>query len=274
MTDQARALRNRANQVTFEPAGQRLENGALVVGSGKGGVGKSLVAVTLASSLAASGKRVLLVDADFNLGTLHVLLGIRPSVQPEALLDPDTSTESVVVPVCRNLWLLPSASGSESMQRLGPHERVQLHRRATQLFPDYDAVVIDCAAGLDSALRVTAMQASRLVLVTTPEPTALTSAYALIKLVHGRLPRLPIDLLVNRIAHEGEAVAAAERIGAACNRFLGREVRYLGAISEDPAMRSALAHPEDLVRPDQGNQAQRELREIIARHFEGSVPVS
>ncbi|HRP08176.1 MAG TPA: AAA family ATPase, partial [Gemmatimonadales bacterium] len=247
MTDQARALRNRAAPMVFEPARQEVTGGALVVGSGKGGVGKSLVAVTMASTLAASGKKVLLVDADFNLGTLHVLLGIRPAVQPENLLDPGTSTASAVVPVCRNLWLLPSASGSEALQRLGPHERVQLHRRATQLFPDYDAVVIDCAAGLDVALRVTAMQASRLVLVTTPEPAALTSAYALIKLVHGRLPRLPIDLLVNRVAHQDEGSAAAERIGEACNRFLGREVRYLGGVPEDPGMRSALSRPEELV---------------------------
>jgi flagellar biosynthesis protein FlhG len=267
VTDQARALRN-TRPLTFEPPTHNIEDGtAIVVGSGKGGVGKSLVAVTIASSLAASGKRVLLVDADFNLGTLHVLLGVRPSIQPEVLLDPDASVESLVVPVCHNLWLMPAASGAESLQRLGPHERVRWHRRVTQLFPDYDAVIVDCSAGLDGALRVTAMQASRLLLVTTPEPAALTSAYALIKLVHGRLPRLPIDILVNRTVHPDEGAAAVSRIHEACQRFLGREVRYLGAIDEDPGMRASLAHPERLVDPAAAGRAQERLREILARHL-------
>lgn len=267
MTDQAKALRN-TRPLTFESPAHNLEDGtALVIGSGKGGVGKSLVAVTIASSLAASGKRVLLVDADFNLGTLHVLLGVRPATQTEQLLDPDASVESLVVPVCHNLWLMPAATGAESLQRLGPHERVRWHRRVTRLFPNYDAVIVDCSAGLDGALRVTAMQASRLLLVTTPEPAALTSAYALIKLVHGRLPRLPIDLLVNRTVHPDEGAAAASRISEACQRFLGRDVRYLGAIDEDAGMRASLAHPERLVDPAAGGRAQQKLRGILAQHM-------
>lgn len=266
MTDQAKALRN-TRPLSFEPPPHVDDGTALVIGSGKGGVGKSLVAVTIASSLAAAGKRVLLVDADFNLGTLHVLLGVRPSTQPEALLDPDASVESVVIPVCENLWLMPAASGVESLQRLGPHERVRWHRRVTRLFPDYDAVIVDCSAGLDGALRVTAMQASRLLLVTTPEPAALTSVYALIKLVHGRLPRLPIDLLVNRTVHPDEGAAAASRIHEACQRFLGRDVRYLGAVDEDPAMRATLAHPARLVDPAASGPAQSQLRTILSNHL-------
>ncbi len=266
MTDQAKALRN-TRPLTFEPPAHVDSGSALVVGSGKGGVGKSLVAVTIASSLAAAGKRVLLVDADFNLGTLHVLLGVRPEVQPETLMDPDASVESLVIPVCHNLWLMPAASGAESLQRLGPHERVRWHRRVTGIFPDYDAVIVDCGAGLDGALRVTAMQASRLLLVTTPEPAALTSVYALIKLVHGRLPRLPIDLLVNRTVHADEGAAAATRIHEACRRFLGRDVRYLGAVEEDAAMRASLAHPARLVDPAASGLAQRQVRDILANHL-------
>lgn len=273
MTDQAKALRA-TRPLSFTPPPHVEAGEALVIGSGKGGVGKSLVAVTIASSLAAAGRRVLLVDADFNLGTLHVLLGVRPNVQPETLLDPDAAVEAAVVPVCRNLWLMPAASGAESLQRLGPHERVRLHRRVTRLFPAYDAVVVDCAAGLDGALRVTAMQASRLLLVTTPEPAALTSVYALIKLVHGRLPRLPIDLLVNRTVHPDEGVAAASRIHEACQRFLGRDVRYLGAIGEDASMRASLAHPEFLVDPAHGGPAQTELRAILAAHHLDRDPAS
>ncbi|HRX19701.1 MAG: P-loop NTPase [Gemmatimonadetes bacterium] len=264
MTDQARALRAaRPAGVAFpEPL---TEASALVIGSGKGGVGKSLVAVTLASSLAAAGRRVLLVDADFNLGTLHVLLGVRPAVQPEDLLEPEVDAESVIIPVAHNLWLMPAPSGAESVQRLGPHDRARFHRRVARLFPAYDAVVVDAAAGLDSALRVAAMQAARMVLVTTPEPTALTSAYALVKLVHGRLPLLPIDLLVNRTVDAAEGTLAATRMQEACSRFLGRTLRYLGAIPEDTTMRAALGSPEGLVDPAVSGPAQAALRAIVER---------
>lgn len=270
MTDQARALRvARPGGATFQPSetGVPADTGAVVIGSGKGGVGKSLVAVTLASALAAAGRRVLLVDADFNLGTLHVLLGVRPEVQPETLIEPGVDAADVVIPVCRNLWLMPATSGSERIQRLSTHDRARLHRQVTRLYPQYDTVVVDAAAGLDSALRVAAMQASRLVLVTTPEPTALTSAYALVKMVHGRLPLLPIDLLVNRAQHQDEGEAAAERMRQACARFLGRPLRYLGAIPEDGQMRAALSHPEQLVDPDHAGPAQVALHAIIRTHL-------
>jgi flagellar biosynthesis protein FlhG len=270
MTDQAKALRlARPTAVDFPAAEPPRDAGAVVVGSGKGGVGKSLVAVTLATSLADAGRRVLLVDADFNLGNLHVLLGVRPTVAPEALMEPTTDPAAVIVPVRENLWLMPAASGSESVQRLTTHDRARLHRRVTGLYPQYDAVVVDAAAGLDSALRVAAMHASRMVLVTTPEPTALTSAYALVKMVHGRLPRLPIDLLLNRIVAEGEAEQAAARVHEACIRFLGRTIRYLGAVPEDPSLRLTLADPARLTEAAAAGAAQAAIHRIVATHLHG-----
>jgi flagellar biosynthesis protein FlhG len=99
-------------------------------------------------------------------------------------------------------------------------------------------------------------------MVTTPEPTALTSAYALIKLVHGRLPRLPIELVVNRTLDETDGRQAAERLEEACQRFLGRRLRYLGAIPEDPGMRQALRDPAQLVSRTGTGPAQAALHAI------------
>lgn len=270
MNDQARALRALRPETTSFPLREGVmpvDSGAMVIGSGKGGVGKSLVAVTLASGLAAAGRRVLLVDADFNLGTLHVLLGVRPQQEPEGLLDATVDATDLVIPVCRNLWLMPATSGSERMQRLSTQERARVHRQVTRLYPHYDAVVVDAAAGLDSALRVAAMQASRLVLVTTPEATALTSAYALVKMVHGRLPLLPIDLLVNRIQHPDEAELAADRMQQACARFLGRPLRFIGSVPEDSDLRSMLRHPERMVTPEEAGPAQAALHTILHTHL-------
>ena len=187
MNDQAKVLRSaRSAPVRFPAGGRLIEGGAVVIGSGKGGVGKSLVSIALATALAEAGQRTLLVDADYNLGNLHVLLGVRPAIEVETLLGSNVDPASLVVPVRDNLWLMPAASGAEAMQRLSAHDRARLHRKVVQLYPAYDAVVVDAAGGLDSALRVVAMQATRLLVVSTPEPTALTSAYALVKMVHGR----------------------------------------------------------------------------------------
>lgn len=273
MTDQARALRSLpADRVRFADREGPTETEAIVIGSGKGGAGKSLTALTLAAAFAQAGKRTLLVDGDQNLGNQHVLLGVRPTVAPESLLESTVAPVDVVVPVMANLWLMPAASGAEAIQRLGGADRARLQRRISTLYPDYDLVVIDAAAGLDSALRCAALRATRLLMVTTPEPTALTSAYALIKMVHGRLPRLPIELVVNRSLDLTDGQLAADRLAEACQRFLGRRLRYLGSVPEDPGLRATLGDPERLVRAGDGGAAQRALREMARRLLETDPP--
>lgn len=269
MTDQAKVLRQlRAEPVTMDdpclPSG---ETEAIVVGSGKGGAGKSLVSLTMAAALADQGHRVLLVDGDQNLGNLHVLLGVRPTVQPSALLDGSVDPAELVIPVAPRLWLMPAASGDEAIQRLGGTDRARLHRRVTTLYPEYDVVVIDAAAGLDSALRCAALRATRLVVITTPEPTALTSAYALVKMVHARLPRLPVDVMVNRTVSAEEGQQAADRLQEAATRFLGRQLRYLGAVPEDPGVRASLAHPAGLVHPASAGPAQARVHDIVRQAY-------
>lgn len=273
MTDQAKALRQaRPVQAPASPPPVLPgDTEAIVVGSGKGGAGKSLVSVTIAAALAHQGHRVLLVDGDQNLGNLHVLLGVRPRVQPELLIDPTVDPAEVVVAVVPGLSLLPAASGDEAIQRLSGTDRVHLHRRVTTLYPCYDVVVVDAAAGLDSALRCVGLHATRLVLVTTPEPTALTSAYALAKMVYTRLPRLPVDLLVNRTLTAAEGQLAADRLQEAATRFLGRQIRYLGAIPEDDAVRASLAHPAGLVDPAAAGPAQAAVHAIARDAFRAAI---
>jgi len=269
MTDQAKALRQvRVEPVLMaDPLTPSPETEAIVIGSGKGGAGKSLVSLTVAAALADQGHRVLLVDGDQNLGSLHVLLGVRPTVQPSALLDGAVDPADLVVPVAPGLWLMPAASGDEAIQRLNGTDRARLHRRVTTLYPEYDVVVIDAAAGLDSALRCAALRATRLVLITTPEPTALTSAYALVKMVHARLPRLPVDLMVNRTLSPEEGQMAADRLQEAAVRFLGRQLRYLGAIPEDTGVRASLADPAGLVDAGGAGPAQARVHAIVREAF-------
>jgi flagellar biosynthesis protein FlhG len=195
----------------------------VLVGSGKGGVGKSLLSILLAAEAASAGRRVLLFDADMNLGTLHVLLGLRPAARVDALLDSELEPADLVCQVTRNLWLLPGTCGAERLHDMPALDRARLELRLTAVF---------------------AISADRLVVVATPEPAALTGAYALMKVAHLRTPEIPIDVLVNRCQNDGEGAVAFDKLAFACDRFLNRAIRHIGTIAEDASLALAARDPE------------------------------
>ena len=242
MRDQAAILR----AMMAERRPERVESSGpptLVVGSGKGGVGKSVVSVLLAQRLAAEGRRVLLVDGAQNMGNLHVLLGIQRTNRLEHLLSDAVQPKDLLMPVSEQLMLLPADSGDEGLYALTAVDRARLHHRLSGLYDEFDAVIIDAGPGLESVVRVATMRATRLLVITVPEPAALTDAYATIKIVHMQVSDLPIDVLVNRVVEPAEGPEAFERLATATERFLHRELRYLGALAEDEAIRLAVRLP-------------------------------
>jgi flagellar biosynthesis protein FlhG len=241
---------------------------AIVVGSGKGGVGKSVTSIAVAAELAAQGRRVLLLDGDQNLGSLHVMLGVTPVLSLEALIDTAVPPDALTTPVADNLWLLPSDSGSETLYGLGATDRARLQRRLSGLFDRYDVTVIDAGAGLESVIRCAAMRATRLLLVTTPDPSALSDAYALVKITSLQVGPMPIDVLVNRTRDEEEGRARFDRLAAAAERFLRRGLRYLGAVPEDAGMRDVLENPARLLASDGSSRALRAIRHLTATRLE------
>jgi flagellar biosynthesis protein FlhG len=224
----------------------RFDNDAhvVLVASGKGGVGKSLLSILLAAEAASEGRRVLLFDADLNLGTLHVLLGLRPAARVDALLDSALEPADLVCRVTRNLWLLPGTCGAERLHDIPAIDRARLELRLSAVFSSYDLVIADAGAGLDGAIRTATISADRLVVIATPEPAALTGAYTLMKLAHLRTPAIPIDVIVNRCQSEREGAAAFDKLALACDRFLDRQIRHIATIAEDAALAQAARDPE------------------------------
>jgi flagellar biosynthesis protein FlhG len=242
MTDQAAMLRAMMAARRPEPAAPSGPP-TLVVGSGKGGVGKSVVAALLAERLAREGRRVLLVDGSQNLGNLHVLFGARRGARLEHLVAETIAPRDLLVPIHDQLWLLPADSGAESVHALAAVDRARLHHRLSGLFDEFETVVVDAGAGIESVVRVATMRATRLLVVTVPEPAALTDAYATIKIVMAQVSDLPVDVLINRVSDDREGPEAFERLATATERFLHREVRYLGALWEDEEIRRAVRTP-------------------------------
>jgi len=209
--------------------------GVLVVGSGKGGVGTSTVSALLALVAAQEGRRVLLVDADEGLGSLHFLFGI-PGAGPGigALRGGGLSPADLVRPVTDSLWLLPGGGGGvESTLASGPGERRALLRRVSDLYPFYDLTVVDGGSHMASVLGACGAGAERLLAVTTPDRIAMAATYALLKVTRDRYPELPLDTVVN----QGDGVSADEvhrMMSLAGKRFLGLNVRFGGSIPADP----------------------------------------
>ena len=246
MKDQAAELRRLTvrRAAPFVPVSRGTS--AVVIGSGKGGVGKSVIAALLAAALARAGHRVLLFDGAQHQGNLHLLLGTPPAAGLDGALSGTVAPADLVTLIGDGLALLPAESGAEAVYGLPPVDRARLHHRLTAIYDDYDTVVVDTGQGIDGVVRCVFERCARLVVVTAPEPAALSDAYALIKITRMEVPALHVDLLVNRTADDAEGRVVFERLETAVRRFLRRELHYLGAIPESAEIRAAVQRPGTL----------------------------
>ena len=216
---------------------------SIVVGSGKGGVGKSVVSVMLAAAAAERRRDVLLLDGEQNLANLHVLLGVGAQGSIESALDGRLTGEALIRPVAEHLSLLPSESGSEGLYALGALERARLHQRLVELCQDFEVVVVDAGAGIEGVVRAATLGADRVVLVTAPEPTALMDAHALIKILSLQASHVPVSVLVNRCADEDEGQDAFARLSEASEQFLNRRLDLAGILFEEERIAAAVREP-------------------------------
>ena len=264
---QARAqARQRARAITI-PA-QRV----VVVTGGKGGVGKSNFSLNFSLALQERGRRVLLVDCDSGLGNLDVLLGICPSRHLGHVLAGECEVHEAVVPGPLGLQLLPAASGIEAIGRATAVEVGRLVRALGPLADRSDLCVLDSGAGLGPQVRALLRAAGEILVVTTPEPTALADAYATVKAIHRDNPKADAALVVNMADHARDANAAAASVMTVCRRFLDWTPRYLGYVPRDPAVGRAVREQRPFMLA-QGSPAARAIRDLAAAFCE-EAPVA
>ena len=200
------------------------------VASGKGGVGKSHLTLSIGFALADLGRRVLLLDGDMGLANLHILCGTWPERYLQDVLDGRCAPEEALLPLGPGIDLLPSASGVANLASL-PRERIgALARSLSGLQAGYDFLLVDTGAGIGETTMNLALASDRMLLVTTPEPTAQADAYAFLKVMRSQRRDLPVHLCVNMAASEDEAVRAGQRLSQVSGRFLGWEPTWGGWI--------------------------------------------
>jgi flagellar biosynthesis protein FlhG len=254
-----REARGRASPAPVLPSGPRV----VVVTGGKGGVGKSSFSLNFTLALGERGRRVLLVDGDSGLGNLDVLLGICPSRHLGHVLAGACGVGEAIVSGPGGLKLLPAASGLEAMGRATAVEVSRLLRALREISAAFDLCVLDTGAGLGAEVRALWRAGSEILVVTTPEPTALADAYATIKAIHGDNPRAETLLVVNMAEGPRDAEAAARSVAAVSRQFLDWSPRYLGYIPRDPAVARAVREQRPFLL-DGSAPAARAVRRLAA----------
>ena len=204
----------------------------VAIASGKGGVGKTNIAVNLAIALAAAGRRVLLVDADLGLANVDLVLGQRPRGDLGHVLSGRMALGDIVQEGPAGIRWIPGASHMPAISRIGERRREALLEGLTDLETQHDFVLLDAPAGIGQGVLHLVRQADELLLVATPEPTAMMDAYALLKAAAAGGPETlgRIRLIVNLVTHARQAEEVHRRIAQTAARFLRLEVGLLGYV--------------------------------------------
>ena len=245
----------------------------IAVTSGKGGIGKTNVVVNLAVALARLGHRVGILDADFGLGNVDVLLGLTPSAHVGHVLAGEKTLDDVMLQGPLGVRIIPASSGLQSLTSLTPTQRGRLTDALDALRTELDFLLIDTASGISDNVMGMLDLAARVVVVTSLEPCAVVDAYATVKVLSAQAPDKEIGIVVNDVRDGDEAALAFKQLDTAATRFLKRQLRYYGFIAADPAVRESAVVQRAIVDHLPQAPASRCFR-ILASRMAGLGPAS
>jgi flagellar biosynthesis protein FlhG len=219
---------------------QRLFPHVVAITSGKGGVGKSSIAVNLGISLAKTGARVCILDADTGLANVNILLGLAPQFSLEHVLFGAKTIEEVMLDAPYGLKVIPGANGISECVSLHPRQQLRLTRELGRIESDFDYLLLDTAAGIADSTLDFVGSAHQTMVVVTPEPTSLTDAFSLIKLMHRRRPAMNYQVVVNMCSNVAQAREVFHRFAAAVEKYIGVRPHFLGHLLRDESLRVAV----------------------------------
>lgn len=239
---------------------------SVAVLSGKGGVGKTNIALNLAFALYQSGYKSLLMDCDMGLANLDVLLGITPEGNLQDVLLGEAQIENVLHSIQpKGLDVLPAASGVPELNDLNPDRRDLLLTRLAPLLDKYDFIFMDIGAGISDTVQTFAAMAAVRLVVITPEPTSLTDSYALIKILNKRFGLQDYRIIVNEVTSSNEAVRAYEKLAGACRHFLNVELKLLGSVRMDKNLQEAVCKQQPLMSYAPGSPAAQDIQSLAQK---------
>ncbi|GIO29983.1 MULTISPECIES: MinD/ParA family protein [Paenibacillus] len=278
MTDQAQTLRDlvmmRERERAARTSGQTPPRSArlITVTSGKGGVGKSNFTLNFALALQSMGKRVLVFDADIGMANIDVLMGISAKYNLYHLLRREKRIDEIIERGPGSLSLIAGGSGMSDLFSLSQNDLNYFMEEIETVAAQMDYIIFDTGAGLSQENFNFIQSADECLVVTTPEPTSITDAYALIKVVRARESGSVFKLIVNRAGDEKEAMLTADKIRVAAQKFLNVDIPLLGYISDDRHVVQAVKKQVPFSTAFPNCAASHEIRRIARRYM--LVPAS
>ncbi len=234
----------------------------IAVTGGKGGVGKTSVSVNLSVGLSEMGRRVVLMDADLGLANVDVMLGLRPQQNIADVLAGHCSLREVMVPAGDNFWIVPAASGTQEMTALSAHEHAELIHAFNDIADDLDVLVIDTAAGISDSVVSFVRAAQEVLVVVCDEPTSITDAYALIKLLNRDYQMTRFRVLANMVRTDTEGRSMFNKLLTVTDRFLDVTLQYVGSIPYDESVRKAVQKQRAVLRAAPKDKAALAYRQL------------
>jgi len=246
----------------------------LAVTSGKGGVGKTFLSANLAAALARRGKRVLVLDADLGLANLDVVLNLFPKVTLHDVFTGKNTLEEAILPAPGGFSVLLAGSGLVEYSRLTPEIREQLVQIIDVVAPRFDHIILDTGAGISDVVLYAVSMADEVLVIATPEPTSMTDAYAVIKVLATQQQRQQIRLVVNQVNRAGDGRVIRGQLQLVSDRFVtpllppgsaAPRLDLVGEIPLDPAVRESVKRRQLLLELMPGCAAAQGIEAIAAR---------
>jgi flagellar biosynthesis protein FlhG len=244
----------------------------VAVTGGKGGVGKTTVSANLAVAIAARGRDVMLVDADFGLANVDVLLGLHTRFHLGHVLRGECALEDVIVTGPHGLQVVPAATGVKHMANLSAAEHAGIIRAFSDLYHSVDVLVIDTAAGLHDSVVTFTQTAHHVLVVVCDEPASITDAYALIKVLSREHGVQRFQILANQTRRPGEGPDLYQKIRRVCDRFLNVSLEYAGAVPFDDYLRRAVQRQAAVVEVYPSAISSVALKNLAIKADKWSVP--
>jgi len=244
----------------------RLNTRIIAVSSGKGGVGKTNIAINLALSYAELGKKVTVMDADLGLANVNVVLGVIPKYNLYHVIRQQKKMKDIIMDTSYGIKIVAGASGFSKIANLSEDERKIFIQELDEL-ANADIIIIDTGAGVSNNVISFIAAADDVIIVTTPEPTAITDAYGIIKIIATEIENidLGLKLVVNRVNSVTEGKKVAQRVISIANNFLNIKVDYLGFIYNDKLVHNAVIKQKPFFSIDPHSKASICIKHIISR---------
>jgi flagellar biosynthesis protein FlhG len=247
----------------------------IAITSGKGGVGKTNIVANLGYALSRLGQKVLILDADLGLGNLDVLLGIAPKFNVSHVIRGEKAIADILEEGPGDMKILPAASGIQDLTQLTHDQKMQFFTDLDRLIDDMDILLIDTAAGISSNVMDFNVMAHEIIVVVSPEPTSITDAYALMKVLSLKYAEKSCKLLVNMVSSPREAQEVFRQLDLVTERFLEIDVDYLGCVLRDDKLTRGVKHQRlvsDLYPESKASRCFADLARRIAKVSPASRP--